>query len=82
MLELEEGGTLRVPASRIAGEESAPDSIAEAAAPSAEPAAALAEELRVGERWRGIAGRYAGMIESGDSRASETIDAVVYGQKT
>lgn len=25
--------------------------------------------------------RYAGMIESGDSRASETIDQVVYGQK-
>jgi hypothetical protein len=26
--------------------------------------------------------RYAGMIESGDSRASESIDEVVYGQKT
>ncbi len=66
VLELEEGGTLRVPADRIAGEEFAPD----APAPSepVEAAGALAEELRVGERWREVAGEYADLIEAAAKR--------------
>jgi soluble lytic murein transglycosylase-like protein len=60
VLELEEGGTLKVPAGRIAGQESAPDD----AVPS-DPgvlAVALAAELRTGERWRQVAGSYADLI--------------------
>jgi soluble lytic murein transglycosylase-like protein len=66
VLELQEGGTLRVPAERIAGQESAPD---EAAAEElTELAVTLATELRTGERWREVAGPYADLISGAAKR--------------
>jgi soluble lytic murein transglycosylase-like protein len=59
VLQLEEGGTLNVPAVRIVGEESAPDL---APAELSEIAGALAVELKSGERWREVAGDYANLI--------------------
>ena len=65
-LELAEGGSMVVPAVRIAGQEVLP-------APSptedlAAAAGALAEALRTEARWRGVAGPYADMIAAAASR--------------
>ncbi len=66
VLELEEGGTLRVPAARIAGEEA----VADALVPDrpADPAGPLAAEIREAGRWRELAGAYADLIETAARR--------------
>ncbi len=68
VLDLEEGGTLRVPAARIAGQEWSPDAAVPSHRATAEPAVALAAELRPGERWREIAGPYAELIDGAARR--------------
>jgi hypothetical protein len=65
VLELEEGGTLNVPAERITGEESSPDTTP---AELSEIAGALAVELQSGERWREVAGAYADLIAEAAQR--------------
>ena len=66
VLVLEEGGTLRVPAERIVGQEY----IADATPPEAPPAntAALAAELQAGERWREVAGPFADLVAEAAQR--------------
>jgi hypothetical protein len=65
-LELEEGGTLRVPADRIVGQESVADD--PAADELGRLASVLAEDLKTGERWREIAGSYADAVEAAARR--------------
>jgi membrane-bound lytic murein transglycosylase B len=66
VLQLEDGGTLIVPADRIKGQESAPDP----APPRIEEAVtgALVEELGTGDRWREVAGAYADLIADAAQR--------------
>ncbi len=60
VLELEEGGTINVPAERIVGQEASPDDAAPAGL--TELASALAVELQTGGRWREVAGPYADLV--------------------
>jgi hypothetical protein len=66
VLDLEEGGTLRVPADRIVGHESVEGE--PGAAEKSALATALAEDLKTDERWREIAGSYAEVVEGAARR--------------